>query len=257
MIGLHLEPKSADGLEDLRGRAAFADVWLGRLPRIALATGRASNLFGEKEEVHCPPRLRPAARGESILVLQLDDVLGQCVAEVERPVQPAGDRRPRRCGNPPCPGRASIGFGRGSRDPPTLPSKAWRWPSSSPWPTGRQSVRLGPAARRSSLGVGHRSCCVRRGRMGQVAGVVCSGRVRKGPGPGIALGRATRGRRRPTRRRTGHPPAEVRKRLPSPKTVTAADVFGSAPENWLPQLEPIIARLCAQLRWWQLGEIAT
>ena len=100
MIGLHLEPKSPDGLEDLRGRAAFADVWLGRLPRIALATGRSSNLFGENEEIELTATASGLPKGPSTVILQLTDVLGRAWPKSNAPSNPS--RRPpaASCGNP-------------------------------------------------------------------------------------------------------------------------------------------------------------
>lgn len=46
LIGLHLEPGAR---ADLKGSARFDDLWLGRLPRIALTTGSELQLFTAKE----------------------------------------------------------------------------------------------------------------------------------------------------------------------------------------------------------------
>jgi len=54
IIGLHVQPEAPtkDGSrEDLKGIVCFADVWLGRLPRLALNTTGAYNYFDQAEQV--------------------------------------------------------------------------------------------------------------------------------------------------------------------------------------------------------------
>ncbi|MEE8452143.1 MAG: hypothetical protein V3R99_09520 [Thermoguttaceae bacterium] len=83
IIGLHVEPGRR---EDLTGSVLFDDIWLGRLPRMAMKTTSPNNFFTDPRlvEVTCTasgfldanPRVR----------FQLEDVLGQELAHFESPL---------------------------------------------------------------------------------------------------------------------------------------------------------------------------
>lgn len=49
------------------------------------------------------------------------------------------------------------------------------------------------------------------------------------------------------------PPPAVREQLALPDNVPAADLFARDPNVWYPLIEPVIARLSLQVRWWQLS----
>lgn len=49
------------------------------------------------------------------------------------------------------------------------------------------------------------------------------------------------------------PPAEARSQFGDATKFYAADIFSTEPELWYPLLEPVMARLSLQVRWWQLG----
>lgn len=49
------------------------------------------------------------------------------------------------------------------------------------------------------------------------------------------------------------PPAAVRSKFGNLTQPTAADIFSTEPDLWYPLLEPVMARLSLQVRWWQLG----
>jgi hypothetical protein len=49
------------------------------------------------------------------------------------------------------------------------------------------------------------------------------------------------------------PPSEARSRFGETVSLQAADIFSTEPELWYPLLEPVMARLSLQVRWWQLG----
>src|SRR5690606_28102985 len=49
------------------------------------------------------------------------------------------------------------------------------------------------------------------------------------------------------------PPAEARSQFGETAILYAADMFSTEPELWYPLLEPVMARLSLQVRWWQLG----
>lgn len=50
------------------------------------------------------------------------------------------------------------------------------------------------------------------------------------------------------------PPDEVREALGQSKPLKAVDIFGGDQKVWFPSLEPVLAQMSAQVRWWQLGK---
>jgi hypothetical protein len=83
IIGLHVQPQSR---EDLKGTVWFDDIWLGRLPRLALTTTGAYNLFDQAEQVEVNCVVSGFVDGDSgrSVTLQLEDVLGHELTRVER-----------------------------------------------------------------------------------------------------------------------------------------------------------------------------
>ena len=87
IIGLHLEPKSLRAGADLKGSAAFGDVWLGRLPRLTMGTGRAPSLFTWHEPITVTCRASGCPAEGCQVALDLEDAMGRRLARVERPLQ--------------------------------------------------------------------------------------------------------------------------------------------------------------------------
>jgi len=112
VIGLHVQPEAPTGhrsgtmrsmvgvvtgaelwshwsREDLKGVVCFADIWLGRLPRLALNTTGAYNYFDQAEqvEVNCVASGLFDPEATPRVSFQLEDVLGREVARVERPLE--------------------------------------------------------------------------------------------------------------------------------------------------------------------------
>ncbi len=81
MIGLHLEPGSQ---ADLRGAAAFGDLWLGRLPRISLSVGKQSHVFTDPREATISCDVSGFTRPNATVRFELFDVFGARLAEAEQ-----------------------------------------------------------------------------------------------------------------------------------------------------------------------------
>jgi len=79
VIGLHVQPESR---ADLKGAASFDDIWLGRLPRLALNTTGAYNFFDQAEqvEVNCVASGFVDLDGPPRVTFHLEDVLGRELA---------------------------------------------------------------------------------------------------------------------------------------------------------------------------------
>jgi len=78
VIGLHVEPSLR---EDLTGSVRFADVWLGRLPRISLSTDRLHNVFTEADEITITCSASGLSQEDAPAVFHLDDAFGAEIAK--------------------------------------------------------------------------------------------------------------------------------------------------------------------------------
>lgn len=76
VLGLHLEP--VDG-QDLTGRAWFADVWLGRLPRLALGSNASLNLHDDPDAVEIRCEITGVSDPQWRLNLSLQDWSGEVI----------------------------------------------------------------------------------------------------------------------------------------------------------------------------------
>jgi hypothetical protein len=269
MIGLQLEPEIPERREDLRGQAAFADVWLGQMPRIVLTTGGASNLFTDPGQVEVTCSTSGLTEARPMLMFEIDDAMGRRLAQVERavkplPVPPPTEKAEKTEETKVVQGRASwklplpgAGFyrvrvrvqGHPSLDAQSL-TVAVIEPlgsvSGSPfgWSLPRAQdpadmARLLPLLSQAGLGWIKLPLWYTPAQCGKALDpLVAFLEQLSGIEPIGVL---------------DDPPEEVRKRLADLKLITAADVFASAPSTWSSALEPLISRLAGQVRWWQLG----
>lgn len=279
-IGLHLEPLARGGFEDLRGRAAFSDVWLGRLPRIELATGRALNFFRADEPVEVVAHLSGLAADARQVDFQLDDAFGGLLARVERPLVMPPSPKPAPKGKP---ADKQVTEKREAAAPPAQ-QIAWKLPLPGP---GFYQVRAGiqgsAAASEDSLTLAVIE------PLGSAAGSPFGWTLPPEDRPlpldalpplfaeaGVgwvkfpvwvmpddpskrldALAAFAEQLEAQGVRRVAvlaDPPEEIRKQISAAERVTAADVFTASPATWQPHVEPILARLAGKLRWWQLGD---
>ncbi|MFO0898609.1 MAG: hypothetical protein U0836_14395 [Pirellulales bacterium] len=268
VIGLHLTP--ADSTE-LSGTASFADVWLGRLPRIELDTGSLHNIFTDRERVQVRCRIS-GLRTLTSVAFQLEDVNGKTLAEAEQPlrrdaplVMPVSARE----------------HGRPSEF--SAMSATWRPPLER---VGFYRVRAtvqneerGSYGRELTLVLAAPARAPQQGEFGWVLQSI------EAPLPADALSSVLRQAginwvKAPAWRherkgehlealarlaeRLGRerievvavldePPPELRPHLADADHPVAADMFSTPTELWYPSLEPTLARLALKIHWWQLG----
>ena len=274
VIGLHLQPQSQ---ADLDGSASFDDVWLGRVPRLALSTTDAYNFFdrAEEVEVNC---IASGFPGESPPVtFQLEDVLGRELARLDKPL-----------GTSPADAGAKILPARFSPQPQATSGKtSWKPPVPGP---GFYRVRATIRGRkglvlRQQLGLAvvdsHRVPL--RGEFGwtlpqgdQPLPLPVLNRLICQAGINWVKYPLWRDKRRgeetiehlisfaerlsqqgiemvgllcdPPLGNWDDPPPGGR-----PASKKAADLFAPDPKVWYPSLKPVITRLATRVRWWQLG----
>lgn len=83
-VGLHLEPGSQ---ADLAGEASFADVWLGRLPRLKMWVEPRTHLFSSQEEVEIFCEASGFSNRACQIEWELRDVWGKVLAHHNQALQ--------------------------------------------------------------------------------------------------------------------------------------------------------------------------
>lgn len=269
LIGLHLEPGER---ADLKGSARFDDLWLGRLPRIALSTGSPLQVFATKDiPVTCTAS---GFTGHDVSVtFFLEDVRGTILGSEEKRLEL---------------GMGEVGEGAASQPagelPPLIGTAEWRPPIPGPgfyrlYATmhGRESPHHRPAL---SLVV----LTPQRQPDGSAFGWTIAHGEKELPLPVLAdlIGQAGVGwvkypvwydetsfpakmaRLVPFIESLGSqgielvglltPPEALRDQLARRRPLTVAEVFLQEPKVWYPTVELTLARMAVQVRWWQLGD---
>jgi hypothetical protein len=269
VIGLHLLPGAR---ADLTGSARFDDVWLGRLPRLALSLGRASHVFAEGEEVTVFCKASGFRANAPWVTLRLEDRSGNALGEVRQELH----TRPAPHGG--------VAGARGASDESLalVGSTEWTVPVAGP---GFYRIRVtmdgqadlvhqraislaiiepqpvSPAAEFGwSLPQGDRP--LKLDDLNVLLGQAGVGWVKY---PLWYDNRTDDARLRELARFTEQlaargielvgllhdPPPTIR--APFDDLRSPAEIFTAAPEVWFPSLESLMGRMATQVRWWQLG----
>jgi len=94
VVGLHLEPIEPGRREDLRGTAAFTDVWLGRLPRMTLTSGSKTNLFLQSDPIEIKCNTSGFQEERPLAQFELEDALGKRLAQRQQYLKTEAVRDP-------------------------------------------------------------------------------------------------------------------------------------------------------------------
>lgn len=258
-IGLHLEPGAR---ADLRGAACFDDVWLGRLPRLAVTVDEQRHVInvGQKVGIRC--RVSGLSSADARLLLEVENAFGQSL--------PDAARRFARQPTPPGPfaeqawqwDTASLepGYYRvrvmlaGSegfwhtadlplaviepRERPPVGEFGWSLPQCEQPLGWSPTARLLKQAAVSRVKLPMWLDAHDKQRIGDL--VTWADRLR-GDGIGIVGVLA-------------EPPAAVCKQLGLPERLTAIEFLQLPIEAWYPSLEPVLARMSLLVQAWQLGD---
>ncbi len=270
-IGLHLEPTKR---ADVRGSASFADLWIGRLPRMTLKSDRRDNVYVDPARPVLTCTASGFADDNSQVLFELLDRKGQTISSHKQQLTVSaagGTLRTEAAPNgtqriagivgtatwtPPVP---DMGFYRvrvamlgrsgrihqrelslavvGSEPSPTSGEFGWTLPD------GEQSLSLSELIELlSQAGVNWVKFPVwnanqDNNRSDRLVWFVERLHLQHIDMVGLLH----------------QPPPEVRKKLGEAERPLAAQIFAASPELWYPSLEPTLTSLSLKVRWWQLG----
>ncbi len=284
VLGLHLEPGEQ---ADLHGRAEFADIWVGRLPRMTLGCNRPSGIFTDPKEVTAVCRASGLPARGTTVAFELLDPFGQRLAAAEgRFVLEPGESQPADRPPPPTAGAPAGKAAETSRHPipgyvgkvtwnPPVPGPGfYRIAAAMPAESGRVHRReitfcvleptTGPAEGEFGWTVNPAAMAIPQSRLAELVSQAGIGWVKYplwiGPKTGLdsseqmlAFIEALRGQGIEVIGLLECPPDEVRSKLDPSRPAAAADVFALPRPVWQPSLESTLTRFGPQVRRWQLG----
>lgn len=270
VVGLHLEPQ---GKADLTGAVQFADVWMGRLPRMSATLNSPTHLFSDPGEIEVFCDVSGFTDRERAVRFELSNEMGGSILSTAQALSIA-----------PAASETVLGAAApDDRGPPLRGTAVWKPPVPGPGfyrvraelsgPQGQVQARqmalavLGPVPGGDGgefgwslpngagpLELATLAQVIRQAGINWVKYPVWFGT--KTPAsdiePLIVFGERLNARGIELVGMLNHPPQELSNRFPGPGPL-AADVFSAGPELWYPALEPVLMRLATRVRWWQLG----
>ncbi|MBI3461651.1 MAG: hypothetical protein HY000_01120 [Planctomycetes bacterium] len=265
IVSLHMEP--TDKL-DLIGTVEFDDLWCGRLARMTVTMPRPENVYHSASAVQVNCELSGDLTAETALEFELRDVFGRVVEQLTKPLSVHApsqsisglDETSAVVGEatwqPAIPG---PGFYRVRVTLPGDPepvqqremSLAVLTPQSPPksgefgWtlPEGAQPLPLavlGPLLGQVGINLVKYPLWFDSAEPAQIDAFVPFAEQLSTQGIEL-IGLLSK------------MPEALRKQYGGIENLSAAEIFAPAPEVWYPTLEPVLARLLVQVRWWQLG----
>ncbi len=284
VLGVHLEPGEK---ADLHGRAEFADIWVGRLPRMTLACNRPLALFTDPREVTAVCRASGLSARGTTVAFELLDPFGKRLAGTDArfvlepgqgpaPAPPAGPgtdlpaRNTAGTGGQPLQGYV----GKVAWNPPVSGPGFYRIGAAMPAESGRVHRReitlcvvapvKGPAEGEFGWNVDPAALAIPQSRLVELLGQAGIAWVKcplwLSPKAGQTTVQQTAEFAEALRAQgieiiglLDRPPDEVRAKLDPSRPAAAADVFTLPREVWQPSLEFTLTRVGPWIRRWQLG----
>ena len=282
IIGLHLEPGEH---ADLQGKAWFADVWAGRLPRIVLQVGGCHHLYVDPQQPEVVCTVSGFTNKDAAVEFQLLDVQGH---ELKRERVSLGAIAAVDSAKS---SRSSMGDAeRNAESTPYTGSITWKPPISEvgfyrvraglvgqsdaqpPCQTTLALIREEPYSTQGEFGWtlprGEKPLTLEElPELAQIAGIHWL-KFPMWDGPDdpqranqlAAFVQRLKNDHREVIGLLADPPMSVRKRLDESLHLSdsdplcAAQIFSADPELWYPSLEPILSRLALLVHTWQLGK---
>ncbi len=272
VVRLHVKPERK---QDLTGTVRFDDIWLGRLPRMALKTSDSFNLFDAPEKVEIFCTMSGFLEKSPRVTLELEDVLGNQLLRQER-----------RLKTKTVAAETDLSVDSFSDEPAGVIGQT-RWKPAVPGP-GFYRVRAtmkgqeGLVYRRElTLAViepdrtpvgGEFGWCLPRGaspmslvRLNDLLGQAGINWVKFPFWHDVQVDQeyvedlvmftdrlAARGIE--VVGLLHDPPPSLQARLGGSGSLTAAEIFALDPKVWYPSLESTMGRLASRVQWWQLGD---
>lgn len=271
VIGLHVQPTV---YPDLKGSAMFGDLWLGRLPRMVLSAEGPSHVFTSPDEIAVTCRISGFSRPAPKVDFELLDAAGRRIARSEERLltQPASETTGE--AERALPDEARL-IGTARWKPPVPGPGFYRVATSMVGERAaihRRELTLavtgsdrGPSSGEFgwSLSRGHRPLALAElGQLLTQAGVhwIKYPLWYSPQTPEATFEEVGRFLERlslhgiETVGILATPPDDLRLPYRPARTPLIADVLSAGREVWYPSLEATVARLGAQVRWWQLGD---
>lgn len=270
VIGLHLEPGRK---ADLTGSASFADLWLARLPRMALAVEGRHYVVTDPSQITIRCTASGFAEDQPKVSLVLEDVFGQHLAEVQPTLEIQRPRDlPELTSDNADEQQTPVGI---TRWKPPIPGpgyyQVWGLMQGSAGLVERSGVSVAviePAELPKSGDFGwslpHGAPALTLPELAQLLGHAGVSWVKYPLWLDVQTSDETVAQLISFNERLSsrgitlvgllhQPPAKLCEHFEHPEKVSAAEVFSSNPELWYPSLEMVMMRLATQVRWWQLG----
>ena len=264
MVAVHLEPGAQ---QDLKGSARFADLWLGRLPRMSLTLDNALGLVAAGTKVAAKCTVVGPAKEDAPVIFELLDVERKAIARCEQRLAPSAANPLRKTGatkqvyeahwTPPLPVlgfyvlRATIWGGERivhRKEVPLVVIQPVRSPPGGEFgwslPHGHRPLSLSALERLIAQAgidwVKYPVWIAPDAKETEALGIL-DFRERLALQGIEMIGLLDR------------PPGVVSSRFTETSPPTVADVFAASPETWEKTLEPVLSRFGAVIHWWQLG----
>jgi hypothetical protein len=268
IIGIHLTPGAS---ADLTGSASFDQISLERLPSMTLNTSRPYNIYTDAAELEATCHVSGIFEPEPQIEFQLLDIEGrQVLTHVEQLSTPAAGNRTSADGSL----QDDLGFHGATHWKPRIDEPGFyrirctlRCREGLLLKREQTLVLIDPT---DNLPRGEFGWTLPKGdrplplealerilpqmginwvKLPLWVGDADSGRLDRL----VAFAERMSQRGIETVGLLSEPPPEARSQFGETTALQAADIFSTEPELWYPLLEPVMARLSLQVRWWQLG----
>ncbi len=269
VIGLHLEPGAR---ADLTGTARFTDVWLGRLPRIALLANSLHHVYTDPGEILVTCKASGLPEKDPPIAFCLEDAFGKLLAHQRRRLETSvavGDVALSDAAS----SEEQFGLTGSTEWKPPIPGPGFyrvRMTIGGPAePAYRRQITLAVVELHSGEAGGEFGWSLPEGdkplplwELSQLIGHAGIGWVKYPLWYGEETGddkiqEVIRFAERLTARGIElvgllhDPPEALREQFPDLES--PAEIFTADPQLWYPSLESVMMRLATQVRWWQLG----
>ena len=270
VVGLHLEPS---GRADIHGSASFADIWVGRLPRMTLKTDRRDNIYVDPARPKVSCLASGFAAENSRVVFQLVDLSGAVIATEEKQLVVTAKADVRSDVDQAEAARVAGIVGTATWVPPIPDSGFYRVRAAMPGRVGvvgQRELSLAVVQAQPNSATGEFGWTLPEGEnpltLAELSELLGQAGINWVKFPvWTAVDETARIDRLVWFAERLHfqhiemvgllhqPPLDVRKRLGDADRPLAAQVFSTEQELWYPSLEPVLTSLSLKVRWWQLG----
>jgi alpha-galactosidase-like protein len=271
VIGLHLEPSQR---ADVHGSASFADVWVGRLPRMTLKTDRRDNVYVDPARPTITCTASGFAEENSRVSFELLDLSGRVIVRQQQQLVGTAQSGAGLSDNEEVEATRAAGIvGTATWTPPIPDLGFYRVRVAMPGRVGvvhQRELSLALVRPQPSPNDGEFGWTLPDGEnpltLAELIDLLNHAGINWVKFPVWTSSQDSSRSDRlvwfAERLHLQHiemvgllhqPPADVRRRFGDTDHPLAAQIFSTEPELWYPSLEPALTSLSLKVRWWQLG----